>query len=339
MVHSLVTEKQFYDSNKVMKNQIASVIENAGYKSTETLYSGDTKLKDGSEVKLSANIDTFEQIYVEYTDAESSSTKYPICSNFLVLKDAGSYRVNGIQSFALDEFHAVSFYLNYDGVNKKKLTVNHVQIQKISASSGNAKFAFPATPKVVITRIVGIKANAPAEISDARVSVDGTVYETLGEAIREQIKQCGTVAATLYNLASDEINAADNYCLIDNEVTYERVQRYKYNDTYLPKLPDGVNSENCFIRKNDDSGYYDLIVANDASNVYANADGSVNTGSNAWYRFSQTGTDYLSAWTYYKTDEYTNWKISDTRPMVFAGLDIKNEAGEVVYAKGVITIC
>ena len=110
--------------------------------------------------------------------------------------------------------------------------------------------------------------------------------------------------------------------IYDLEVEYKK---YYYNEVLLPEIPSNVLNEYpyCWIRDNNESGYYDLFFSNVAFYLVDSTSISGNDITKPWYRIKKTSADSVVRWTYYK-DSTADLAIDSSRTVMWSNHDILN---------------
>ena len=184
------------DSDAAMNGRINKLVQDYNLESVETTLWEASTTSDGSitgsELTLTDDIANYQyvDIVVNATSGNAQSDTFPAIEN---------------QSFSLRCFN-LSDFTNGTGipaisggefkfkiVGNKFTILNHsyVRFSTLSGDPQGGNVNQLPTPlnggEGRIVKIVGRKIIVNAEVSDARVGADGTVYESLGEAIREQV--------------------------------------------------------------------------------------------------------------------------------------------------------
>ena len=115
--------------------------------------------------------------------------------------------------------------------------------------------------------------------------------------------------------------------------------KYYYNDVLLPKIPQDVLTEYpyCWIRKNKDTGNYDLAVGKKPwyyyMGVFTCDDGSANR---PWYVVSINESENVTEWTFKEMVMYNYFGIDSTRTALWSNHNIPNgsETSTSIYYYG-----
>ena len=103
------------------------------------------------------------------------------------------------------------------------------------------------------------------------------------------------------------------------------MSKYYYNGVLLPELPQVSGYSFYFIRRNLNSGYYDLIFFK-YQIYYANSV-VYRTNSdytNKWYRISISNSSTATEWTFYKEESTGGYTIDNQRLLMFTSADVLN---------------
>lgn len=102
--------------------------------------------------------------------------------------------------------------------------------------------------------------------------------------------------------------------------------KFYYNGVLLPEMPSNAiaGGYQCqFIRKNTESGYYDLLMS---PQKWYYSDGTIKpvyTNKNWWYRIEIATADEATEWTF-KESTTSNFGVSSTRPILWSSHSIPN---------------
>lgn len=174
----------------------------SGTKITETVLSSDHVINDGSTIVLSDDPANYDYIRVRYTFRGIGG--YQLFSSAQFTSSGGVFiRTSDIDTGVIaseQRLMVIEFNLVDTGNDTPKVYRLNSGLWKWDGVAANASEM--VSPQVYtansgITEITGIKienveASKDTELTDIRVGVDGTVYQSAGEAVRSQIAAIGS---------------------------------------------------------------------------------------------------------------------------------------------------
>ena len=192
-------------------NNLITVAPIAGYLET-VLYENATGAKGtGTEISLSGNISDYDYLdfYINSGSFWSGSGTLDDEISSVRAVTGKSYKLRTVNTHDLGQASAIYLGEMVITLSNTKVTITkHWYYQyrtagQYGASSGNVSpSASPMDGREgKIVKIVGRKTVTAGELTDARVGTDGTVYESVGDAIRTQL-----LALDGSKIATDENN-------------------------------------------------------------------------------------------------------------------------------------
>ena len=169
---------------------------------------------------------------------------------------------------------------------------------------------------------------------------DNSPYYSIGFSEQESATTWGTATnSTLeFGLATNRTVLWSNHNIPNGSATspniyfygsepIDKLIKYYYNGVLLPELPYDalVMYPYACIRKNNDSGYYDLIFSKKQPFIHSNGNLGYEgeTGECSWYQLPIANAESFGKWNF-KQNTTTWWELSSTRIVMWSNCDIPN---------------
>lgn len=198
--------EQMLQSVDVMRTQVDNLVQNYNVEyGSKTLWEGELYLaildEDADLTRvLSDNVYDFDyvDIYITAYNAPNTSSPVTISRFFYTLPkvEAGlQYPILFTYGSKFTHNESGNHYLNGCRFTVEFPTSTSINLLESSVWQWDGSAAADATINrmrgrgFTITKVVGRKIVANAEVADIRIGVDGTVYETAGDAVRSQVSE------------------------------------------------------------------------------------------------------------------------------------------------------
>lgn len=188
-----------------------------------------------------------------------------------------------------------------------------------------------------INRIKEAKNKIVAKLLEFGLISESSKIDTCASAI-ENINNIGNINLTIDSEQGGTYEIPAGYTN-GGTITVATITHYYYNDLLLPKLPiDAIrNYPYCWIRDNNSTGYYDLIMGTtsfyyDAANTRLRRRGS---DTDLWYRIAKSSASTATSWGSPQSHTYVGWTIDSNRPALWSNHDVtQSETSTEIYLAG-----
>lgn len=164
--------------------------------------------------------------------------------------------------------------------------------------------------------------------SDDLIAIADQVRRLTGNSGKLTTEQMVSELSAVEVGSGEALPTAENVTFGTHEVVREGdvpTGKSYFNGVLLPDIPEDVLKDYpyCWIRKNESTGYYDLVV--NTGVMYYNSSNMNPVGSSTYpyYRIPISGYDAYDEWVWYK-ETTSNFGIDSSKPVFWSNFDIPN---------------
>lgn len=188
-----------------------------------------------------------------------------------------------------------------------------------------------------INRIISAKDKIRAKLVEFGLVTDTDNIDTCTTAI-EGINNIGSIDMVIDSEIMGNYEIPAGYTS-GGIISVTTITHYYYNGLRLPKIPsDSIDAyPYCWIRDNDDTGYYDLIMGTttfyyDSSQTRLKHRGS---DTDLWYRLPKSTASSAASWGSPQGHSYVGWGLGSNRTVFWSNHDVtQSESSSSIYLNG-----